>query len=251
MPANLIEIDRLSHRYPDGTLGIEEISLSIPAGQFLLIAGPNGAGKSTFFRHLNGLLRPTSGKIVLDGQPVSRDPKRARKLVGMVFQDADSQIIGETVFDDAAFGPENLGLEHVEIHERAMSALQAVGMEAMAGKRPHLLSGGEKRRLAIAGVLAMAPKVIVLDEPFSNLDYRGARQVLQQIIALHREGRTILLCTHDLEKVVSYADRMVILEQGRVARDASPSSLLPEVEFFGLRQPCAARLGLEVVPWLS
>ena len=246
-----IEIRDLSHRFSDGSFGIQGISLSIDQGAFVVVAGANGSGKTTLFRHLNGLLAPTAGSVILDGQSVSDNILRARKMVGMVFQDADTQIVGETVYDDAAFGPENLRLGHEEIERRVHTALKTVGLHKMAAKPPHLLSGGEKRRLAIAGVLAMRPNILVFDEPFSNLDYPGIRQVLSQIVDLHRTGHTIILSTHDVEKVLAQADRLIIMAAGRVVRDGNPNDLAHETEQFGVRKPCATRLGTEIESWLA
>ena len=171
-------------------MGLNGVSLEIAEGAFVVIAGANGSGKTTLLRHLNGLLRPTSGRVRVAGVEVAKDLLRARTRVGMMFQDAESQIIGETVYEDVAFGPENLKLERGEIERRVQEALTATGLVHLSEKRPHLLSGGEKRRLAIAGILAMQPRVIVCDEPFSNLDYAGVRQVLEEIVKLHRLGHT-------------------------------------------------------------
>ncbi len=245
-----IEIQNLSHRFDNGVMGIDNINLNIGAGEFVVFAGMNGSGKTTLLRHLNGLLTPSSGGVRLDGIGVADDPKRARQLVGMVFQNADSQIVGETVYDDVAFGPENLGLDPATIAKRVKRALEAVNLSAHANQRPHLLSGGEKRRLAIAGVLAMGSQVLVFDEPFSNLDYPGVRQVLNQIVSLHRAGRTILIATHDLEKVIYHAQRLVILREGRIVQDGPPNGDLIQVERFGVRAPCASRFGKEPLSWL-
>lgn len=247
----ILEVDRLSHRFPDGSMGIREISLTLREGSFTVLAGPNGSGKTTFLRHLNGLSMPTAGDVRIKGVSVREDPRRARRLVGMVFQDADSQIVGETVYDDAAFGPENLKLGRREIHRRVLAALDAVGMSHLAGQRPHLLSGGEKRRLAIAGILAMGSEVVVLDEPFSNLDYPGVRQVLGAILDLHGQGRTILLSTHDLEKTIAHADRLLLMEKGRIAADGRPGAVLGQTERYGVRRPCAVRWGRAVESWLN
>jgi len=217
----------------------------------VVVAGPNGSGKTTFIRHLNGLLKPTAGRVLLDGVSVSRDVVRARQLVGMVFQDPDSQIVGETVYDDVAFGPENLFLDRTEINKRVADSLQAAGLSHLAEERPHLLSGGEKRRLVIAGILAMRPRVIIFDEPFSSLDYPGVRQVLRQIVWLHQSGHTILVTTHDLEKVIAHADRLILLSEGRIVRDGLPDKVMKETERFGVREPCVSRLGLEVGSWLN
>ncbi len=248
---NIIEFENLSHRFADGTLGIEDINLKIPAGSFVVIAGPNGSGKTTLLRHLNGLLSPSAGTVRLAGIPVEQDLLRARQLVGMVFQDADSQIVGETVYEDVAFGPENLRLDRSEIRSRVSKALDLVGLSGFVDQRPHLLSGGEKRRLAIAGVLAMAPRVVVFDEPFSNLDYPGVKKVLQHILFLHESGHTILVTTHDLEKIIAHADRMILMQNGKIIRDGNPVEIMTGIEAFGVREPCALRLGLKAESWLN
>ena len=158
---NIIEIENLSHRFADGTVGLEGINLEIREGSLVVIAGINGSGKTTLLRHLNGLLLPTAGSVRLAGVPVEQDLLKARQFVGMMFQDADSQIVGETVYEDVAFGPENLRMERGQINRRVSRALRVVGLSGLADQRPHLLSGGEKRRLAIAGILAMEPRVII------------------------------------------------------------------------------------------
>ena len=247
----IIEIQNLSHQFEDGTFGIRNVSLSIAEGSFIIIAGPNGSGKTTLIRHLNGLLLPTEGSIKLDGNRVSENVVKARQFVGMMFQDADSQIVGETVYEDVAFGPENLCLERVEIKHRVAQALNTAGLTDISEQRPHLLSGGEKRRLAIAGILAMNPRVIVFDEPFASLDYPGVQQVLRHILDLHQSGRTILMVTHDLEKVIAHADRLVVMQGGQIVKDGHPHTILPQVEKFGVRQPCDARLGMELRSWLN
>jgi biotin transport system ATP-binding protein len=248
---DIIDIENLTHRFPNGTLGLDQVNLRIKAGAFVVVAGPNGSGKTTLVRHLNGLLRPTAGCVKVDGVPVQKDLLRARRLVGMMFQDADSQIVGETVYADVAFGPENLRLEHDQISERVACALAVVGLKDFADQPPHLLSGGEKRRLAIAGILAMAPKVIVCDEPFTSLDYSGVRQVLKQMLALHQAGHTLLVITHDLEKVLAHADRLLIMQKGKIVRDGIPAEIVGELEIYGVRAPRTSQLGLEVCSWLN
>ena len=248
---NIIEIQNLGHRFIDGSYGIKNVNLAISEGSFVVITGPNGSGKTTLLRHLNGLLQPTTGTVKLAGVAVEDDLVRARQFVGMMFQDADSQIVGETVYEDVAFGPENLSLERVEIKRRVAAALNTAGLTEFSEYRPHLLSGGEKRRLAIAGILAMNPQVIVFDEPFASLDYPGVRQVLRHILTLHQTGRTILIVTHDLEKVIAHADRLIIMHKGQIVKDDLPHKILPQVEKFGVRQPCDARLGMELTSWLN
>ena len=245
----LLEIRQLTHRFTDGSMGIQDIDLTIDTGEFIVLAGPNGSGKTTLLKHLNGLLKPSDGDVVLDGVPVMKNLQRARRMVGMVFQDADSQIVGETVWDDAAFGPENLALPKPEITETVRHALQTVGLAAIADKPPHLLSGGEKRRLAIAGVLCMRPRIIVFDEPFSNMDYPGTCRALEQMDKLHRQGHTLIVATHDLEKVLGHATRLIILQRGKIVRDGIPKEIAAQAELFGIRVPCAIRFGRELEIW--
>jgi len=246
---SIIEIENLSHYFADGTRGLEDINLNIEEGSFVVVAGRNGSGKTTLFRHLNGLLLPGKGTVRVDGVSVSENPARARKMVGMVFQDADSQIVCETVHDDVAFGPENLCLAQGEVKTRVSRALKDVGLTGLANQRPHLLSGGEKRKLTIAGIIAMEPAIAVFDEPFTSLDYPGVCQVLEQILALHRAGRTILITTQDLEKVIAHADRLILMMNGKVVKDDSPENIIKETEAFGVRVPCATRYGMEIGPW--
>ena len=248
---DIIAIENLTHRFADGTLGLTDLNLQIKEGAFVVIAGPNGSGKTTLLKHLNGLLLPTSGTVRLAGFSVTRNLVKARQFVGMIFQDPDSQIVGETVYDDVAFGPENLRLTRSQIQRRVSAALDLVGLTDFADQRPHLLSGGEKRRLAIAGILAMQPRIIVFDEPFSSLDYPGVKQVLQQILALHQSGHTIIVTTHDLEKVIAHADRLIFMNSGRIERDGPPQAIVHEAEAYGVRVPCATRFGLDMATWLN
>jgi biotin transport system ATP-binding protein len=238
----MIEVSHLSHRFSDGSQGIDDISLKIEKGEFVVVAGHNGSGKTTLFRHLNGLLTSNTGDVKLDGISVSADVLRARQMVGLVFQDADSQIVGETVYDDVAFGPQNLCLSPEAVSRRVASALCAVGLEHLAGQRPHRLSGGEKRRLAIAGILAMESQVLVLDEPFANLDYSGMLQVLSRIVDLHRAGKTIILSTHDLEKTMGHAGRLILMKNGSILRDGVFEDVIGDVECVGVKMPCNCRM---------
>lgn len=253
MDRPIVNIENLSHRYENGAFGLRDINLEIAAGAFVVIAGANGSGKTTLLRHLNGLLLPTEGIVEVDGRSVAEDPARARQLVGMMFQDAASQIIGDTVGEDVAFGPENLRLDRREIARRVEAALSRVGLAGLTDQRPHLLSGGEKRRLAIAAILAMEPRIVVFDEPFTSLDYPGIRQVLGQIVSLQQSGHTIIITTHELEKVLAHADRLILMHGGRVARDGPPAEAVADAEKFGVRCPLAgsAAAGIEVLSWLN
>ena len=239
----IIEVSHLSHRFSDGSIGIDDISLTIAKGEFVVVAGHNGSGKTTLFRHLNGLLTPGTGDVKVDGISVSADVLRARQMVGLIFQDADSQIVGETVYDDVAFGPENLCLSPDAVSRRVASALSAVGLEHLADRRPHGLSGGEKRRLAIAGILAMESQVLVLDEPFANLDYSGILQVLSRIVDLHRVGKTIILSTHDLDKTMGHAGRLILMKSGSIIRDGLFENVIRDVECAGVKMPCICQMG--------
>lgn len=247
----MIEIKNLDHRYPDGTNALKGIDLSISDGEFLLICGPNGSGKTTLIRLISGLLKPSAGSIHVNGLDPIHDSREVRRLVGMVFQDPDSQIVGETVKEDIAFGPENLGLPNEEISERVDWALRVMGLKDLSEKPCYLLSGGEKRRLAIAGVLAMRPQVILFDEPFSFLDYPGIQEVLKHMVNLNREGHTLAVATHDVEKVVAHVDRIAIIHDGELKIAGPPEELMMKLPQFGVRPPCYTLLGGEKISWLE
>ncbi len=247
----MIEIKNLDHHYPDGTHALKGINLTIQKGEFLLVCGPNGSGKTTLIRLISGLFKPTSGSIHVHGFNTLNDSKEVRGLVGMVFQDPDSQIVGETVKEDIAFGPENLGLPVEEIRERVDWALQVMGLKDLSEKPCYLLSGGEKRRLAIAGVMAMKPQVILFDEPFANLDYPGIQEVLRYMIQLHQEGHTLVVTTHDVEKVIAHVNRMAVMQRGEIKASGLPESLVKELSRFGVRPPCYVLLGREKMTWLE
>ncbi len=247
----MIEIRNLHHRYPDGTYALRGIDLKISKGEFLLVCGPNGSGKTTLLRMMSGLLKPSSGSVRINGLDTIHHSREARNMVGMVFQDPDSQIVGETVREDVAFGPENLGLSLIEINERVDWALHKMGLEDLTEKPCYLLSGGEKRRLAIADVMAMKPQVILFDEPFANLDYPGIQEVLRYMIQLHREGRTLIVTTHDVEKVAAHVDRIAIIHSGELKVTGPPEELMIKLSQFGIRPPCYALLGREKISWLE
>ncbi len=247
----MIQLKNLHHRYPDGTYALKGIDLTISKGEFLLICGSNGSGKTTLLRIMSGLLKPTEGSISINGHDPVKSPRNVRQIVGMVFQDPDSQIVGETVREDISFGPENLGLSLREVNERVDWALRKMGLEELSEKPCYLLSGGEKRRLAIAGVMAMKPEVILFDEPFSHLDYPGIQEVLKYMIQLHREGHTLIVTTHDVEKVVTHIDRMAIIQKGEIKASGPPDHLLKELSRFGVRPPCYLLLGGEKISWLE
>ena len=239
----ILKTENLTHCFSNGTVGIDNINLEVYENEFLIITGPNGSGKSVLMKHLNGLLKPTSGDVYLHGKNIFDNITESRREIGLVFQDADSQIVGQTVERDTAFGPENLRLSRPEIKERVGRALESVDLMSKKDYRPHLLSGGEKRRLAVAGVLAMDSNILIFDEPFSNLDYTGIKNVLSRIIDLHSKGHTIILITHDLGKVLAHADRLVILNSGKIVDQGRPCDLLDKLEESGIRRPDADDVG--------
>ena len=235
---SIIEIENLSHRFADGTIALKDVSLTVESGSLIVIAGCNGSGKTTLLKHINGLITPQFGNVRVANVDVRKYPEKAHRTAGMVFQDSDSQIVGETVYADTAFGPENMKFSRQEIHRRVTHALAAVGLSELAEQPPHLLSGGEKRRLSIAGVLSMQPKIIMFDEPFSNLDYPGVQQVLQQMVRLKQTGHTLVITTHELEKVLNIADRLIILSNGKIVADGLPQEINRQVERYGVRKAC-------------
>ncbi len=247
----IVEIKNLTKHFPDGTIALQDVSLTINKGEFLILCGKNGSGKTVLMRHMNGLYRPTKGEIFYEGESIKKHPDRIRQKIGLVFQNPDSQIIGQTVYRDTAFGPENLGLKREEIDRRVKEALKNVELLKMSDHRPHLLSGGEKKRLSIAGILAMKPEIIIFDEPFSNLDYPGVRSILNKIIDLHKNGHTIILITHDLEKALGHADRVVVMYGGRVVENNTPKNILDRVEKWGIRRPDILNRRIEDITWLK
>ena len=244
----IIRIEHLTHTYSAGTpfqrSAVEDVSLDIMPGEFLGIIGHTGSGKSTLIQHLNGLLRPTQGRILLDGKDIWAEPKKIRQVrfqVGLVFQYPEYQLFEETVYADIAFGPKNMGLSKDEIDARVRRAAGFVGIsEAELSKSPFDLSGGQKRRAAIAGVIAMEPKCIVLDEPTAMLDPRGRREVIDTIGRLNREkGITVVLITHHMDEAAK-AQRVVVLDKGKVAADGTPKEVFSQVELLhgiGLAAP--------------
>lgn len=248
-PAPIIDVRNISHTFFDGYKAIDDLSFTVQPGEFILIAGRNGSGKTSLIRHLNGLLQPDTGTVFVKGKDVSKFDLHARKTVGMIFQDPDTQIIADTVFDEVAFGLENLKIDRRIINEKVTDILTKMNLVHLEDKNPCFLSGGEKRKLAIGGVLVMAPEVIVFDEPFSNLDYPAICQVRATIIDLNQAGHTIIIAAHDVETVIDKADRMIIMENGRIQRDAPPKQVVKELESFGVREPASSRLGLGIMPW--
>lgn len=241
----MIEIHNLVYYYGgasnDGTASspaIDDVSLTIDDGSFIVIAGPNGSGKTTLVRQFNGLLEPDTGRVLVNNQPVSEDVVTARTAVAMTFQDPRDGFVAATVGSDVAFGPENLGLSRETIDRRVEEALAAVRMDGYEAERIDRLSGGEQARVAIAGALAMEPDHLVLDEPFAGLDEPARRSVLNRLEALHDNGMGIVVVTHDLRGVLSPANRLLVMRRGQIALDAPPETAGERLSELGVRIPC-------------
>ncbi|KJS16387.1 MAG: cobalt ABC transporter ATPase [Peptococcaceae bacterium BRH_c4b] len=227
--SGIIEIEDLYYSYRDGTEALRGLSLYVDENERVALLGPNGAGKSTLLLHLNGINLPGQGVVRVLGKEInSKTEKWVRTKVGLVFQDPDDQVFSYTVHEDVAFGPRNMGLSPPEVEERVEQALEAVGMSNYAGHPPYHLSYGQKKRVAIAGVLAMGPPVIVLDEPMAYLDPRGKETLLEILNRLHKSGATIIIATHDVDFAAEWADRVVIIKDGRTLRQGDTSLLTDE-----------------------
>ncbi|MBK7354914.1 ABC transporter ATP-binding protein [Propionivibrio sp.] len=216
--SNLLELEHVSFSYPDGGIGLDDCTLIIRHGSRNALIGANGSGKTTLFQHCNGLLQPQSGLVRYDGEAIDYGRKGLRQLrskVGMVFQNPDRQLFSASVQEDVSFGPFNLGLAESAVRQRVAAALLAVGMEAFANKAVHNLSYGEKKRVCIAGVLAMEPELLVLDEPMAGLDQRMQEELLIVLDELHERGITLLLATHDIDFAYRWADRLHLISAGR------------------------------------
>jgi len=219
-----IELKNVSYIYsaktPFEIKAVDDISFTINSGEFIGLIGPTGAGKSTLIQHINGLLKPTSGNVFIDGTDIFKDKKTLHSIrfkVGLVFQYPENQLFEETVFEDIAFGPKNMGLKPDEIKTRVIKAAAALEAEHILKKSPFDLSGGQQRRVAIAGVLAMEPSVLILDEPTSGLDPRGRERVLTLINNYHKQtGSTIILVSHNMEDIAKYADRVLVLNNFKI-----------------------------------
>ncbi len=238
-----IQVRDLTFVYPDGASALESVSFDVAAGESVGVLGPNGAGKTTLFLCLSGVLKPRASRLLV-GQLDPRDPAQRRRLpseLGIVFQNSDDQLFNATVFDDVAFGPLNLELPADEVRRRVTEALDRVGLSGMEERVPFHLSGGEKRRVALAGVLAMRPSALLLDEPTMYLDPRGRRELIH---LLHRLGGTRLIASHDLELILQTCGRVLLLDRGRLIAEGPARSILADealMEAHGLELPHSLR----------
>lgn len=228
-----LSTENLSFTYPDGTRALKNINIEIEKGEKIAIIGPNGAGKSTLFSHFNGLTEPTSGCVKIEGKPISFEKDellKVRQKVGIVFQDPNDQLFAPTVKEDIAFGPMNLGLSYDEVEKRVEDALKMVGMENYEDKTPHHLSGGQQKRIAIAGIIAMKPELMILDEPTAGLDPDGVEKVLNIMNQLNEEGMTLIISSHDIDMISKYADKIFVLYNGEIIESGNKNKIFSDME---------------------
>lgn len=229
----MLEVKDLKYSYNKDYQALKGVSLKVEKGEMVALLGKNGAGKSTLFLHLNGIYEPDEGKVFIDGEELKYDKKsllKFRQKVGIVFQNPDDQIFAPTVEEDVAFGPLNLGLPMEEVQNRVEEALARVGMSGFEKKAPHHLSGGQKKRVAIAGILAMKPEIMVLDEPTAGLDPQGVTDLSKLLNELNNEGITILISTHEVDLVPNYANRVFVLVDGLLIGEGTPKEIFAQPE---------------------
>ena len=228
-----LETKNLSYTYHDGTEALKNVNIKIKKGEKIAIMGPNGAGKSTLFSHFNGLSEPTSGHVEIEGEKIifERDELlKVRQKVGIVFQDPNDQLFAPTVKEDVAFGPMNSGLDYEEVERRIKEALEMVGMTGFEEKTPHHLSGGQQKRVAIAGIIAMRPDIMILDEPTAGLDPEGVDKVLNILNNLNKEGMSIVISSHDIEMVNHFADKIFVLYDGEIIAEGDRHQIFSDKE---------------------
>ena len=241
---------------------LDNINLDIYEGRCVVVAGSNGSGKTLLMKIIAGLLEPDSGEVMFRGEVlfdkkkpgclVRKTEKKIRRELGLVFQNADAQIVGETVAEDAAFGPENLGFSKAETAGRVDAALAAFGLGEKRECSPGRLSGGEKRRLAVAGVIAAGCGTVIMDEPFANLDWPGIESILRVVAGLKSEGKTLIILTHELEKILAFADRLVVLHRGRICADDTPEAVIGNLDpAWGVRDPRRSYKCVKDCTWLE
>ncbi|MFA5570891.1 MAG: energy-coupling factor ABC transporter ATP-binding protein [Sphaerochaetaceae bacterium] len=243
-----LEARNVTLQGPSGASILDDISFDLPKGSFTCLLGRNGSGKSMLMKTLKGLQQPSSGSITIHQEDLSRFPHKRNTLIGLVFQDADTQVVGQSVQRDILFGLENLKVEKEQQKQTLDEVSELLHLTHLLHRRPRTLSGGEKRRLAIAGVLVMKPQVLMLDEPFANLDYEGITQVLSSLVTLKESGQTIVVATHEIEKIYAYADQAILLDQGSLVIASDPLDVLERIEQYGLRRP---PLSLSEMTWLK
>ncbi|TEU12501.1 MAG: energy-coupling factor transporter ATPase [Anaerolineales bacterium] len=227
----IIEVKDLHHRYPNGCHALRGVSVTIDRGEFVAIIGQNGSGKTTFVKHLNGLLRATTGTVDVNGQDVSKHKvSEIARVVGYCFQNPDHQIFCDTVYKEVAYGPRNLHLSQAEIEERVIEALGAVGMLHLQARMPRDLSKGQRQRLAVASVLSMRPEVLIVDEPTTGQDYRDGVDMLNLVQRLNQAGHTVLFITHDMPMVARFAHRVIVFRDGQILLDGTTQEVFGQAD---------------------
>ena len=233
MENTILETKDLSYAYPDKTQALTDVNIKINKGEKVAVMGANGAGKSTLFSHFNGLTQPTKGIVKIDNKTMKYDKQsllEIRQKVGIVFQNPDDQLFAPSVKEDIAFGPMNLGLDYDEVDRRVEEALKLVQMEGFEEKAPHHLSGGQQKRISIAGIIAMYPEIMILDEPTAGLDPQGVDQVLYILNYLNSKGMTLVVSSHDVEMISEFADKVIVLNEGKVINEGSTEEIFSNHE---------------------
>ncbi len=244
----IIEAREIEYKYPDGTKALDNISFKAEKGEKLAFLGPNGAGKTTLFLHLNGILKPEKGKVFFAGRPISYRQKsllELRSRVGIVFQDPDDQLFAASVFQEISFGPLNMGLSKKEVENRVSRAMLQMGLDNFRNKPTHYLSQGQKKRVSIADILAMDPEVIIFDEPTSSLDSKHKKRVIEMLDEINREGKTVIMSTHDVDLAYSWADYIYVMAEGAILGKGIPGEIFTNntlMKEAGLNKPMLLEL---------
>lgn len=243
----LLSARDLTHQFPDGGYGIRDLDLDIFSNELLLIAGRNGSGKTVLMLHLVGLLEPTKGTVNYRGSPIAAQIDEVRNRIGIVLQDPRAQFLGQTVAEDVGFGLEYEGVDPTEIERRVADSLGTMKIADLADRRPFFLSGGEQRKTALAALLARNPEALILDEPFIGLDLTGVVSITESLLDLRKRGHTVVVITHDIEKILAHADRLAIMDEGRVVGSGTPADMIPLLNRHAVRSP---RGPIETMSWL-
>ncbi len=253
MNQTILNIKDLNFSFSKNNSILNNINFKIEKGSLCIIAGANGSGKSVLLKCIKGLLKPQSGTIEINDQNFSNNSKERRKKIGLVFQDADSQIVGQTVEKDIRFGMENLNLDSETKSERLDEITKLLSLANKLNRKPRELSGGEKRRLAIAGILAMNPDIIFLDEPFANLDYPSVIKVLETLLLLQKQGHTIIIVSHEIDKIAAHSQKIILLKNGSIVKNDTSNNVLPHLLNHGVYVPKVNNklANLEDLSWLK
>ncbi len=246
----VLSFSDVQYRFNDGTLGLDGVTIDFFPRELLILAGANGAGKTLLMRHANGLLHPTSGEVVFKGAPLRKNLRGARRSLGMVFQHPEDQFIEDSVRSEIRFGIDNLGLPAEVCDLRVQTVLEQFDLDNLKNRHPLSLSGGERRRLALASVIVMNPDYLILDEPFMELDYPGIRELLSILISLHKDGQGMCIVTHDVGKILAHSDRLILMKKGKIICAGPSRDLIGILEENGVRNPCRGGFPFEAATWL-